>query len=252
MLEYLFDLIGEPSPDDLAAHTQRMLERREKRALARKRKRAEARKIKGLQYALKMRIRKSDRKIAFRHRETDTATSNTASWTDQEIMALHYGVLLDAMMVLRRMLQTGSQEGLAEVLLWMSSESEGPFAYKTCVRLAGQMDRDPKWTPPAMGQGDAAFEGVEPDDLREQVMGIVRKAACGVPSYLDRLIQGIKQAVQGDSSAMTWCMSSEDGPMTFLGCTAALGLDADECRGLVKVVSPMRDTSDLSKTATAA
>jgi hypothetical protein len=178
----------------------------------------------GHQYALQMRTRKTDRQVAFRNRASPEEPGNAFTWDKAMQYVLHHDLLIKSLRALRQLCEIKSPKA-AEIWRWMSRKGENePFAFETCVAVAGMIDPD--------------YAGADPDVIRNGIRLLIRKTYNVQMPHPDVLRQGIDAAESGDPDAIAWCQSDVDAALSFVECCEALGFDADETRAQIFFPAP--------------
>jgi hypothetical protein len=199
--------------------------------VARKVRRAPIRKKKsrsrGLQYRIRLTLRKTDRKIAFRSHFTEDEQGNDFDWQDEGIIRLHTKLLQDALTTLRDHCERGSPRA-ADIMAWVDRcKPDEPFSFETCCALFGGEDDDGEFGP------------FDPDILRCQLRARIRQVFNAVLPHADVLRKGIRAAEDGDTDAIEWVLSDSDAPLSFPSCCNALGFDSDLVRQEITLPNPL-------------
>lgn len=195
------------------------------RKFARKRSKRQSRRDRmrrrGKQYKLQIRTRVSPRLIDFRHRSGVEEEGNECKWSDLAQRVLHYHLLFESLETLKTHIQAKSAR-IAEIWRWiMRKGSNEPFAFETCVAIAGQFDPE--------------YIGADPDILRLGLQRIVRRVYEFEVPHADVLRAGIQAAESGDTDAIAWVLSDQTTPLSFCECCDALGFEPDEARMQVQL-----------------
>lgn len=183
---------------------------------ARRRKRRKT-KPAGLQYKIKLRIRESDRKIAFKPKlPKDVIGEHPETFTTQAAKKLHWVLLTESLEELRECAIVRSGR-VAEILQWiMRRDCDEPFAFETCLAIAGEFEPE--------------LRGAEPDVVRRSILQEIQQHYGGVPPHRDLLRHAIIDADYGSADALAWMQSNDAGDLSFVNCCEAMGFTAPEAR----------------------
>jgi hypothetical protein len=197
--------------------------KRKRRRLKGKRRRSK-RKPGPLQYRMAIPTRLTPRVIRFHRKEArDHALKNTETWTEHGMRKLHYILLLDSIKSIRDHASLGSSRA-CEIWLWASRTGcAEPFAFETCVEIAGEFDPD--------------YIGADPDALRNLLSRLIRKAYGEIPMHHELLRRAVLAVDAGDADALAWMKSDAADDLSFNDCCMALGFDPAEVRDEILPVS---------------
>jgi len=206
--------------------------------VAKKIKRATIRRKKprthGLQYRIKLTIRKSDRKIAYRTRMTDDEPGNEFEWPSEQDVRMHTILLDDSLETLRNMCERSSARA-AEIMAWVERRNcSDAFSFETCCALYRKVDDDGEVVGP-----------LDPDIVRPQLRNLIRKVFSADLPHAAVLRKGIQAAESGDFDAIEWIFSDSSAPLSFITCCFSLGFEPDEARQEVHLPNPLDDDDGL-------
>lgn len=190
-------------------------------------RRKNKRKPRGLQYVLRMSIRKTDRMVSFKNRAAPEEAANEV-FTDAAARRLHYVVLGEALLSLKNHLEISSPRA-AEILAWVNQEGDGDFSFENCLAIAGELSEEPGFKDP-FPELDVDFRNADPDALRSQLNTLIRRFFGELPPYQELLERSIVAATGGDLDAIFWCLVPSDDVMGFDACCEALALEPDDVR----------------------
>jgi len=190
--------------------------------------------IRGLQYRIKLMLRKTDRKIAFRNRITDDEPGNAFAWEDPRIVRLHTFMLDEALETLRNHCERASPRA-AEIIAWVDRRlPDEPFSFETCCSLYHKVDDD--------GEVLGPFD---PDIVRPMVHQQIRQAFHAVLPHAKVLRKGIEEAEAGNEEAIEWVLSDSVEPLSFSSCCDALGFDVEFARQEIVLTNPLEHDDGL-------
>lgn len=203
---------------------RRRLEEKKKRKRSRKRNRRVHRK-KGLQYKIELRIRKTDRKLPYRPKDNLdhrlTAEAEVRSWTDEGIVKLHKVLLYESLRTARRR-DSLSKASHAEIWYWINRRRpDEPFSFESCCE----------------------YSGVDPDVMRP----MLRRLLSETPPLVDMLRQSILAAEAGNRTAIEWCLSDNEGELTFVSACRAVGFDPQKARKELRLPGISTGSPDLCR-----
>ena len=206
--------------------------------VARKVRRAAIRKkqsrLRGLQYRIRLTLRKIDRKIAFRSRFTEDEPGNDSTWEDERIIRLHTKLLQDALKTLRDHCERGSPRA-ADIMAWVDRcLPDEPFSFETCCALFRGEDEE--------GDEIGLFDA---DILRCQLRARIRQVFNAVLPHADVLRKGIRSAEEGDVDAIEWVLSDSDAPLSFPSCCDSIGFDTELARQEITLPNPLESDDGL-------
>lgn len=216
----------------IAAETKSL--RAQLRALAKKQK-IRIQRLRGLQYAIRLEVRKTERKLRFARKAAREVGGNTEHFPMRWIRRLHAWVLRDALDYLRECLEVGSSKA-AEVWAWIDRRgTDEEFSFETCLRIASEY-------PEIFDDLGEEFLQMDPDVVRQLFANQIRQRFGAVFPHRQLLKAAIVDAeMLGDENAIRWITSSADTPLSFVDCCTALGFDPQEARqsiSLPQAVTP--------------
>ena len=162
---------------------------------------------KGLQYKIELRVRKTERQIVYRPKDnTDHRLSNTEAdtWSTKGLVKLYQALLTESISTAKRR-DDLSWSSHAEIWLWIERrDTKDPFSFIRCCE----------------------YSNVDPDILRPMLKRLLNHNT----PHIDLLRRSIKAAEAGDPDAIEWCLSDEDGPLTFTDACRAAGFQVSKAR----------------------
>lgn len=192
---------------------------------------------------LKLVVRKTDRKIAFRTKSPQEVpgTDEFMGVSDDGLRRLHYVLLVASLRTLKEHVEIGSPRA-AEVWAWIEREGqEEPFAFDTCVLIAAELSVDPSFRDPfpdtwEEDEGgrlihyrrrvDVDFAGATPEGLREALRETLRRGyPNGIPNHADVCARMLMRADLGDPEALEWITGQSTIAPSFAECCDALGFE---------------------------
>lgn len=187
-------------------------------------KRRQRERVKGLQYKMRLEVRKTERKLRFARKAAREIGGNTEHFPMRWIRRLHAWVLRDALDHLRECLEVGSSRA-AEVWAWIERPgTEDEFSFETCLRIASEF-------PEVFDDLGEEFLQMDPDEVRKVFGAVVRKRFGAVFPHRRLLKEAIVEAeLCGNEDAIRWITSTADTPLSFVDCCNALGFDPDDAR----------------------
>lgn len=180
--------------------------KKQKAKKKKKKKKRVHRKV-GLQYKIELRVRLTDRKVDYRHKDNmDHRLQNTEArkWSVMGIVKLHQALLVESIRTAKRC-DDLSLHSHAEIWYWINRlNPEDPFSFIRCCE----------------------YSNVDPDVMRPMLK---RLLSHNMP-HIDLLLQSIQAAEAGDADAIQWCLSDAEGPLTFTDTCNAAGFTAAKAR----------------------
>jgi hypothetical protein len=187
-----------------------------KRAKTRKKSKKAKGPYRGPQYCIKLRLRKSERKLEFRSKSRPESAGNDFEWSMASQRQLHYVLLSESLAMVKNYAEIKSHRA-AEIWAWIERcGHDEPFAFDTCVEMAGEFDPD--------------FTGCDPEVVRNALKRLLRNQFGVMLPHRSVLKQGIVEAEAGNADAVRWCLSTADTPLSFNECCDALGFDPEDVR----------------------
>lgn len=213
-----------PKRPPAAATLSKAQRRQRKRHKAMRKKVANAAaKLERGQKHLVLKVRKTDRKIAFRHREHEAATSGLRLG-DEAVAQCHTALLRKSLDSLKAHCEKRSLKA-AEIVAWINRRKpDEPFSFETCCAVYREVDED----------GDT-IGPFDPEVLRTQVRLLIKRAFGAELPHADVLRQGILDAEAGDDDAVEWILSNRSGPLSFVECCKAIGFRPDAAREQIAI-----------------
>jgi len=174
---------------------------------------------KGLQYKIELRVRKTERQVEYRPKDnTDHRLSNTEAdtWSPQGLVKLYQALLTESISTAKRR-DDLSWSSHAEIWLWIERrDTADPFSFIRCCE----------------------YSNVDPDILRPMLKRLLNHNT----PHIDLLRRSIKAAEAGDPDAIEWCLSDDDGPLTFTDACRAAGFQVNKARTELRLPVPAAST----------
>jgi len=195
--------------------------------------RKKKRRFRGLQYRIKLKIRTTDRKIAYRLRTSDE-DANDFEWPSEFNVAMHTILLDDSIDTLKNLCERASPKA-AEIMAWVNRRNcDDPFSFDTCCKLFHKIDEDGEVIGP-----------LDPEILRPQLRNLIRRVFQADLPHAAVLRKGIQAAEGGDVDAIEWVFSRSDAPLSFITCCDSLGFDPDDARRELRLPNPLEEDDGL-------
>lgn len=176
-----------------------------RRSRSSKKKRSHVKK--GLQYKIELRVRKTERQVEYRPKDnTDHRLINNEAetWSPQGLVKLYKALLTESISTAKRR-DDLSWSSHAEIWLWIERrDTKDPFSFIRCCE----------------------YSNVDPDILRPMLKRLLNHNT----PHIDLLRRSIKAAEAGDPDAIEWCLSDDDGPLTFTDACRAAGFQVNKAR----------------------
>jgi hypothetical protein len=190
--------------------------------------RKKRRRARGLQYRIKLTLRKADRKIAFRSRFADREFGNDLGWDATHVIALHSILLDESLETLKSHCERKSPRA-AEVMAWIERRlPDEPFSFEACCHFYRRFNAD-----------DEVVGPLDPDEVRNLVRNQIRTAFHATLPHAKVLRKGIEEAEAGNEEAIEWILSDTVAPLSFVTCCDALGFDAELARQEIVLPNPI-------------
>jgi len=190
-------------------------------------------KTKGYQYSIRLKVRTTDRKIAYRSKAPkEHLLRNEERFSDDGIRRLHYALLVGSLITLKDHAEIGSARA-AEIWLWIEREGHEAFSFDACVQIASELSARPDFRDP-FPELDIDLIGAEPESLRQLARRLVRRNFGELPPHAGLLRRGIRAAEAGDPDALAWCLSDTNDALGFPACCDALGFEPEDVRAQLK------------------
>lgn len=198
------------------------------------RKRKHKKYARGLQYRIKLRLRKTDRKIVFRNRTTDEELGNDLYWDEEVIVRLHTILLDDSLETLRNHCERKSARA-AEIIAWVNRDlPDEPFSFATCCQLYRKLNEHSEMVGP-----------LDPETLRPMLQQEIRHTFHAELPHAKVLRKGIEEAEAGNEDAIEWVLSDSTEPLSFASCCDALGFEVEFARQEIVLPNPLEPDDGL-------
>ncbi|MBZ0134619.1 MAG: hypothetical protein K8D98_01720 [Rhodanobacter sp.] len=180
-----------------------------------------------LQYKLQYWKGVEDRKRLFRS-PTLEVNRNDHIWAEEDVQKVLTALVERSLEEAFNMARCESTR-IAEILAWVNRRfDDHPLAFESCCR----------------------FAGLDAEEVREGFTRRIRsKFGSDFPHYRvlrDRVVE----AEYGDEAAIQWCLSEQDGPLSFVECCTALGFDPVKARGELLLPIALPEADDDTYTTT--
>ncbi|MHB8742816.1 MAG: hypothetical protein ACYC9L_06775 [Sulfuricaulis sp.] len=187
----------------------------------------------GLQYRIKLHLRKTDRKIAFRTRFVDRDRGNDCTWCEEQAIALHSILLDESLETLKSHCERKSPRA-AEIVAWIERKlPDEPFSFEACCHFYRRLNAD-----------DEVVGPLDPEELRNLVRNLIRTTFRATLPHAKVLRKGIEEAEAGNQEAIEWVLSDVAAPLSFSACCDALGFDVELARQEIVLPNPIDDDVD--------
>ena len=191
----------------------------QKRKKKRGKKKRAHRKV-GLQYKIDLRVRATDRVVAYRPKDNvdhRLLNTETVGWSNAGLVSLHQTLLFQSICNAKRTDELEYDTG-AEIWMWINRPNAAePFSFIRCCELSS----------------------VDPDVIRTSLRKLLRDNSTKV----DLLRKSILAAESGDQDAIAWCLSDATGAYTFEDTCRAIGFDPKDARRELRIPAFVPDAA---------